>query len=310
MLRFETDRITRSDYPKGGAMAEEIKRLLEELRGGKLSRREFMSRAIMITGSLAAANAIIDALGASDAVAAQVPESDPAIMTHNVTYNDKAGLVAAYLARPVKAGKYPAIIVISDNAGLVDHFRDVARRYAKEGYVVLVPDVLSRHGGTAKANPKGTGLANIRELAPLKDMTENIDGGFTYLKALPDVRGDRLGLTGFCWGGDMAFGAATQVRGLRALVLYYSRSPEPIELIKNVQAAVLAHYAGEDLGVNQGIPATEEAMKKYRKSFEYKIYPGARHAFFHDLRPDRYHPEAAKEAWARTLDFFKRNLKS
>ena len=291
-------------------MAEQIKRLWQDFREGKISRREFMRQAIVITGSLAAANSIIGALAPAEATAAQVAENDPAILTHNVTYQGKAGPVAAYLARPVKAGKYPAIIIISDNAGLVDHFRDVARRYVKEGYVALVPDVLSRHGGTAKANPKGTGLANIRELAPLKEMTENIDGGFTYLKTLPDVRGDRLGLTGFCWGGDMAFGAATQVRGLRALVLYYSQSPQPIELIKNVQAPVLAHYAGEDPDVNQGIPATEEAMKKYGKSFEYKIYPGARHAFFHDLRADRYHPEAATEAWARTLDFFKKKLKS
>ncbi|MEX0803730.1 MAG: dienelactone hydrolase family protein [Candidatus Binatia bacterium] len=291
-------------------MAEKIKALIREYQKGKLSRREFMRQAIIATGSLAAANSLIGSLLPSSAVAAQVAPNDPEILTHNVQYDGKAGTVAAYLARPVKPGKYPAIIVISDNAGLVDHFRDVARRYAKEGYVALVPDVLSRHGGTAKANPKGTGLANIRELAPLKEMTENIDGGFTYLKVLPDVRGDRFGLTGFCWGGDMAFGAASQVRGLRALVLYYSRSPQPIELIKNVQAPVLAHYAGEDPGVNKGIPATEEAMKKYGRSFEYKIYPGARHAFFHDLRPDRYHPQAAKEAWARTLDFFKKNLKS
>jgi carboxymethylenebutenolidase len=210
----------------------------------------------------------------------------------------------------VKAGKYPAIIVISDNAGLVDHFRDVARRYAKEGYVVLVPDIFSRHGGTAKVNPKGTGLSNFRELAPVAAVTEDIDAGIAYLKVLPDVRGDRFGLTGFCGGGDMAFAAATKVRGLRALVLYYSRSPQPIELIKNVETPVLAHYAGEDPGVNKGIPATEEAMKKYNKSYAYKVYPGARHAFFHDQRPDRYNPDAAKEAWSRTLEFFNKNLKS
>ena len=289
-------------------MAEKIRELLREYQQGKLSRREFMRQAIMVTGSLAAANSLIGSLLPSRALAAQVAPTDPDILTHNVEYDGKAGPVLAYLARPVKAGKYPAIVVISDNAGLVDHFRDVARRYAKEGYVALVPDVLSRHGGTAKANPKGTGLANIRELVPLNEMTEIIAGGLTYLKVLPDVRGDRLGLTGFCWGGDMALGAATQVRGLRALVLYYSQSPEPIELVKNVQAPVLAHYAGEDPDVNKGIPATEKAMKKYGRSFEYKIYPGARHAFFHDLRPDRYHPEAAKEAWDRTLAFLKKHL--
>lgn len=168
--------------------------------------------------------------------------------------------------------------------------------------------MLSRHGGTAKVNPKGTGVSNWRELTPDDAVTEDIDAGFNYLKSLPEVRGDRLGLTGFCVGGAMAFGAATRVRGLKALVVYYGESPEPIDLVKNLEAAVLAHYGGEDPRVNKGIPTTEEAMKKYNKSYTYKIYPGAGHAFFHDGRPDRYHPEAVKETWVRTLEFFKKHL--
>jgi carboxymethylenebutenolidase len=291
-------------------MPEELREIYRDYQDGKISRRDFISKAIVVTGSLAAANSLITRLMPASSHAAQVPDNDPEILTHNIQYQGKAGAVFAYLARPVKAGKYPAIIVISDNAGLVDHFRDVARRYAKEGYVVLVPDLFSRHGGTAKVNPKGTGLSNFRELAPVAAVTEDIDAGVAYLKVLPDVRGDRLGLTGFCGGGDMAFAAATKVRGLRALVLYYSRSPQPIELIKNVETPVLVHYAGEDPGVNKGIPATEEAMKKYGKSYAYKVYPGAQHAFFHDQRADRYNPEAAKEAWSRTLEFFNKNLKS
>jgi carboxymethylenebutenolidase len=290
-------------------MPEEIKLLVEEYRDGLISRRDFIQKAVVLTGSLAAAtNLVACAVGANGESARTQP--DGAFISTNVQYPGKAGPIYGYLTRPSAAGKYPAIIIISDNAGLGDHFRDVSRRYAKEGYVALVPDVLSRHGGTAKANPKGTGLSNIRELAPDGAMTEDIDAGFAYIKSLPEVRGDRLGLTGFCWGGDMAFRAATQVRGLKALVIYYTRSPQPLELIKNLEAPVLAHYAGEDPGVNKGIPATEEAMKKYNKSYTYKVYPGARHAFFHDARPDRYNPEAAKEAWSRTLEFFKKNLQA
>jgi len=248
------------------------------------------------------------AAGAGRESAATQPEA--ALVSTDVQYPGKGGTIYGYLTRPSAAGKYPAIVIISDNAGLGDHFRDVGRRYAKEGYLALVPDVLSRQGGTAKANPKGTGLSNIRELAPDAAMTEDIEADFGYLRSLSEVRTDRLGLTGFCWGGDMAFRAATQVRGLKALVVYYTRSPQPLELLKNLEAPVLAHYGGEDSAVNQGIPATEEAMKKYNKSYTYKIYPGARHAFFHDGRPDRYNPEAAKEAWGRTLEFFKKNLQS
>jgi len=290
-------------------MAEEIKQLVDEYRDGKISRREFMHKAILLTGSLAAATSLAAcAAGAGRESAATQPEA--ALVSTDVQYPGKGGTIYGYLTRPSAAGKYPAIVIISDNAGLGDHFRDVGRRYAKEGYLALVPDVLSRQGGTAKANPKGTGLSNIRELAPDAAMTEDIEADFGYLRSLSEVRTDRLGLTGFCWGGDMAFRAATQVRGLKALVVYYTRSPQPLELLKNLEAPVLAHYGGEDSAVNQGIPATEEAMKKYNKSYTYKIYPGARHAFFHDGRPDRYNPEAAKEAWGRTLEFFKKNLQS
>jgi carboxymethylenebutenolidase len=108
----------------------------------------------------------------------------------------------------------------------------------------------------------------------------------------------------------MCFTVATQVRGLRAAVVYYGRSPSPIDLTKNIEAAVLAHYGGEDPGVNKTIPAAEEAMKKYNKVYNYKIYPGAQHGFNNDSNPDRYHPAAAKEAWGRTLEFFKKQLQS
>jgi carboxymethylenebutenolidase len=79
--------------------------------------------------------------------------------------------------------------------------------------------------------------------------------------------------------------------------------------MKNIEAPVLAHYGEKDPGVNQDIPGTVEAMKQYGKSYAYKIYPGAPHGF-HTENSERYHPQAAKEAWAKTLDFFKQHLQS
>jgi len=190
------------------------------------------------------------------------------------------------LRLPAGGAEHPpgdALRVIGGEKG--DHFRDVARRYAKEGYVALVPDVFSRHGGTAKVNPQGTGVRNYFELAPVEAVTEDTDAGFTYLKSLPEVRGDRLGLTAFCWGGDMAFRAATQVRGLRALVVFYGRTPSPEDLLQQIEAPVLAHHGELDKGITGRVPQSEAAMKKYNKPYEYKIYAGAQHAFFHDGRP-------------------------
>ena len=291
-------------------MAEEIKRLWEDFRTGKISRREFMRQAIMITGSLGAVNGIVAAFGLGEASASQVAESDPAILTHNVSYSGKAGPVGAYLARPVKPGKYAAIIVIHENAGLSDHIRDIARRLAKEGYVALAPDFLSRQGGTMKINPKGGGLSNIRETTPWQNVAEDVESGFAYLNALPDVRADKHGLLGFCWGGEVTFACATQLKSLDAAVVFYGRSPSPLDSVQNIRAPLMAHYGEKDPGVNKGIDETAAAMKKHNKVYDYKIYSGAQHAFNNDAIPDRYHAQAAKEAWARTLDFLKQHLRA
>ena len=289
-------------------MAEKIKELLQQYQDGKISRREFMRRAIALTGSLVAADALIETLARSGVYAGEVALNDPAILWHDVDFPGKAGTVSAYLARPSAAGKFPGVVIIHANQGLNGYTRDVARRLAKQDYVALAVDFLSRQGGTKKANPKGQGLSTIRELEPWQAVAEDTDAGYAYLKTLSDVRGDRLGLVGFCWGGEMTFSSATAVRGLKAVVVFYGRSPQPFERMKNIQAPVLAHYGEKDPGVNQDIPGTVEAMKKYDKSYTYKIYPGAQHGFHTDDNLERYHPEAAKEAWGRTLDFFKKNL--
>jgi carboxymethylenebutenolidase len=289
-------------------MPEEMRELLDSYRKGGITRREFIRRAAIMTGSLAAAAALLD--GAIMATAeAQVDPADPAILWHNVEYTGSAGPVAGYLARPKAAGRHPAVVLVHANQGLNPHVRDVARRLAKEGYVTLAPDYLSRQGGTAKVNPKDEGLSNIRQLAPWQAMSEDTAAGFAYLSALSDVRPDRRGLIGFCWGGEMTFSAATQVRGLRAVVVFYGRSPNPIDLVQRIEAPVVAHYGEKDPGVNQDIPATVEAMKKYHRPYDYKIYPGAFHGFYNETS-EHYNPQAAKEAWAKTLDTFGRTLKA
>jgi carboxymethylenebutenolidase len=290
-------------------MPEELKEAYREYQDGKISRREFIQKAIIVTGSLAAANSLVGGFAPADIQAAQSAPNDPEILTHNVEYQGKAGTVWAYLARPIKAGKYPGIIVVHENQGLGDHIRDVARRLAKQGFVALAPDYLSRLGGTMKANPKGEGLAKIREMVPWQNVAEDSASGFAYLRVLPDVRGDQQALMGFCWGGEMTFAAATQIPTLDAVVVYYGRSPDPLDLVKDIRAPVMAHYGEKDAGVNKGIPDTEAAMKKYKKAYDYKIYSGAQHAFNNDTNPSRYDATASKEAWERTLAFLKKNLK-
>jgi carboxymethylenebutenolidase len=290
-------------------MAEEVKRLYREFCEGRISRREFMRQVILVTGSLAAANSLIDTLAPAAANAAVVSPNDPEIITHNVQYKGKTTSISAYLARPVKAGRYPAIIVIHENRGLNAHIEDVARRFAKTGFVALAPDYLSRMGGTRLVNPKDQGLGNIREIAPWQNVAEDTNAGFAYLSILPDVRGNQRFLVGFCWGGEMTFAAATQIPTLTAAVVYYGRSPDPLDLVKNIRAPIMAHYGEKDPGVNKGINDTVAAMKKYNKMFDHKIYPGAQHAFNNDTNKERYDAAAAKEAWERTLGFLRQHMK-
>lgn len=287
-------------------MSEQLKALIKEYRDGRISRREFVMKSVRIAGGVAAAGALFGcAAGGGDSAGAQ-SEGQP--VGNNVEFQGKAGVVYGYLPHPA-TGKSPAVVITHANQGLNDYTRDVARRLARAGYAALAVDFLSRRGGTAKVNPKGEGLGNIRELAPWQNVAEDSAAACDYLRSLSYVRGDRLGLVGFCWGGEMTFSSATEVRGLSAVVVFYGRSPQPLDRVKTIEAPVLAHYGEKDPGVNQDIPGTVEAMKKYGKSYTYKIYPGAQHGFHTDTNAERYHPEAAKEAWARTLDFFQANLR-
>jgi carboxymethylenebutenolidase len=178
---------------------------------------------------------------------------------------------------------------------------------AKAGYVALAPDLLSREGGTASF-PTGqeaiAGIGKLDEESITKDLTASIN----YLKGQSFVRANKIGVIGFCWGGGNALLIATRNKDLAAAVVYYGRSPKNLDDVKNITASVLEHYGALDQAITPQQPKLEEAMKKYGKSFEYHIYADAPHAFNNDTNPERYRADAAKEAWGRTLDFFKKNL--
>ncbi len=290
-------------------MAEEVKELVRKYNEGKINRRDFIRQAVFLTGSLAVATGLIESLIPAPVHAAMTEPDDQAQVSEEVKYTGKAGTLFGYVSRPKGPGPHPAVIVIHANKGLTPHVRDVARRFAKEGYVALAPDYFSRHGGTKKVSGKGGRIKGYRKLTTMDNIVEDTESGFTYLRSLSSVRDDRIGVTGFCWGGGMAFSSAARIRGLKAAVIFYGRTPKPIDLVQNIEGPVMAHYGGEDKRINKGLDATVAAMKKYNKPFDYKIYPGAKHSFMSDNRKSRYHPEAAKEAWSRTLEFFGKHLK-
>jgi len=291
-------------------MVHNLERLVGSLQKGDLSRREFIHRAIVLTGSLLAATTLADAVVPTTSYANLVDPHDPALITSDIEFSSTDGaVIGAYLTRPKGEGRLPAVVVLHENRGLVDHIRDVARRLAKAGYVALAPDLLSRQGGTGSFASPDAAIEGIRKVDE-EGVTKDLTGGINYLKGQNYVRANKIGVVGFCWSGGQATLILTRNSDLAAGVVYYGRNPNDLDDVKNISAPVLANYGEKDERITAGVPALVEAMKKYGKSFDYKVYPGAQHAFNNDTNPQRYDAEAAKDAWNRTLEFFKRHLQS
>ena len=268
-----------------------------------------MQRAVLWTGSVAVASSLLDSLIPTAVHAAnQVDPNDPALISTDVKFAAADGAsINAYVTRPKGDGRRPAVIVVSDNWALDDHNRDVGRRLAKAGYVAIVPDVVSREGGTASFANREAVVKAISQLTDdnvMKDLT----GAHNYIKGQSYVQANKIGVIGFCWGGGKTLLFTTQNKDLAATVIFYGPIPKDLDAVKNITAPVLGNYGELDKPISSQVPRLAEEMKKHGKSYDYKIYPDAPHAFFSDVREDRYRPEAAKDAWGRTLEFFKKNL--
>ena len=284
-------------------MDQKIINLFDEYTHKPLPREEFIKRLTTLTGSTAAALAVIPLLEVNYAKAATVELQDDRLMTENISYPGDGSDMKAYVARPKAQGKYPAVVVIHENRGLNPHIEDVTRRAALAGYLALAPDALSPLGGT----PSDADQA--RDMFQKLDATKNLNNfikAFDYLKTRKDCNG-KFGVVGFCWGGGMVNQLAVNVPELKAAVAFYGRQPEAADVPK-IKAAVQLHYAAMDERINAGIPAYEEALKKANVKYELYSYEGAQHAFHNDTAPTRYNEAAAKLAWERTIAFFQKNL--
>jgi carboxymethylenebutenolidase len=233
-----------------------------------------------------------------------VPENDPAIQAQTVTFPGDGLDVIAYLARPAGGDEpRPAILVCHENRGLTDHIKDVTRRVAKAGYVGLAVDLLSSQGGTDKVTDPNQIPTTLGSASP-DALAGYFLSGIDYLEQQPFVDKGRYGMVGFCFGGGITWLVATKAQKLKAAVPFYGPNP-PLDAVPDIQAAVLGIYGGEDQRIDAGIPAIEAAMKQNGKTFEKIIYEGAAHAFHNDTGRN-YKPDAAADAWAKTLAWFEK----
>lgn len=278
--------------------------LYDEYTHAPLERRVFLERLAALTGSAAAAMAVLPMLGPNYANAAMTPPDDNRLEIKHVTYRGTTGDVKTYQAKPQGAGKLPAVIVIHENRGINPHIEDVTRRMALEGFLAVAPDLLSPMGGTPQDQDAARDMfAKLDKNKSTQDLVALVK----FLKSNPEANG-KVGVIGFCAGGTAVNQLAVHSPELDAAVPYYGRVPASADVAK-IRAPIMAHYGALDKNVNAGIPGFEEALKKDNKKYTLYIYEGAQHAFNSDTSPDRYHKPSADLAWKRTVDFLKENLK-
>ena len=294
------ERKSADEYP------QELLDLFHEYQHGDMDRRDFMrSIGKFAVGGLTVA-AIFESLTPNYAWAQTVPKDDKDIKVGYETVASPAGngSIKGYLARPAKGKKWPAVLVIHENRGLNPYIEDVARRFAKAGYMAFAPDGLTSVGGYPGSDEKGA--VAFRQVDG-KKMTEDFVAAAKWLKARSDSKG-KLGAVGFCFGGGMVNQLAVRLGSeLDAGVAFYGRQAGVADVPK-IEAPLMFHYAGNDQGVNSGIAAYEAALKQNEKEFVSYMYEGKQHGFHNDTTP-RYDAGAAKEAWDRTLAHFNKHLK-
>jgi carboxymethylenebutenolidase len=298
--RKTMERKRAEEYP------QELLDLFHEYQHGDMGRREFFGHLSRFAVGGLTAGAIFESLTPNYAWAQTVAKDDKDLKVGYETVDSPLGngSIKGYLVRPAKGKKFPSVLVIHENRGLNPYIEDVARRLGKAGYMAFAPDGLTSVGGYPGDEQKGVALFRTVDG---KKMTEDFVAAALWLKKRPDSTG-KLGAVGFCFGGGMVNQLAVRLgKDLNAGAAFYGRQAGDADVPK-IEAPLMLHYAGNDQGVNAGIAAYEAALKENKKKYEVFVYEGKQHGFHNDTTP-RYDSEAAKLAWDRTLEFFKKNLK-
>jgi carboxymethylenebutenolidase len=238
------------------------------------------------------------------AVSAKFPVDS--VTTHGEWVYIKSGRdsIRAYVAYPERKTKAPAVIVIHEIFGLTKWEPTVADRLAKEGYVAILPDLLSSTYGITPADPD-SGRKLVGQLEPER-VTADLNAVYGYVNALPSVTKDVIGTIGFCWGGGQSFRYATNNPKLRAVVVAYGPAPDTADL-RRIKAPVLGIYGENDERINASLPEVTAAMQSAGKTFTTEVYPGTGHGFLKPGRQGSDGPQVQK-AWTRILEFYRARL--
>ena len=221
------------------------------------------------------------------------------------------------LYAPAGGAAHPGVVVIHDIRGLYDHYHDVARRLADDGFAALAVNLYSR-GETPDTGDMQAVFRFMREL-PDRQVLGDLQAAADFLAGRPETAGRKLGITGFCMGGKYVVLSACNLRGLDAAVCWYGmlrvdeideRNPEhPLDALPRLSCPLLGLFGKEDPVVPlEQVEQLERDGEALAREVQVVVYPGAGHAFANDTRPDSYRPDAAEDAWSRALTFLHQYL--
>jgi len=223
--------------------------------------------------------------------------------------------IDAYLSQPANPGQYPGVIVTMEGMGLEDHMKDLARRFADEGYIAIAPDLYTREGRPAPDKVLET-LFSVSDSQTMGDL----EGAALYLKNHSQSNG-KVGIIGFCSGGRYTLMFACTSNNVNAAVdsagghiipdeLTSARPVPAIDMVANLSCPLLALFGEEDTNPSPAHAARlKEELDKHSKTYEFKMYANAGHAFFADYRPS-FRAAPAQDMWHRVLLFYERYLKA
>lgn len=271
-----------------------------------MSRREFAA-ATLVAGFAAAAGP----------VHAEVIHTDAnGLMAGEVKVKVADGTIPAYRAKPAQGTKFPAVLVVQEIFGVHEHIKDICRRFAKLGYYAIAPSLYARYGDPSKYTDIKALLTEVVRKVPDDEVLSDLDSTVVFAGG-DGADTNRMALTGFCWGGRIAWLYAAHSDKLKAAAAWYGQlRGEPnalrthfgIDLAPMLKAPVIGFYGGEDPGNPvSDVEAMRAALAKAGKRDSHiELFMDAQHGFFADYRAS-YNEKAAKEAWAHMLAFFKKN---
>ena len=219
-----------------------------------------------------------------------------------------------YAALPDGSGPHPAVVIAFHVGGLDDFDRKMADQLAEAGFVAVVPDLFHRFSKEVMDGPRLDRLGHLKDADIIADMNAAVD----FLTANSAIDNDRIGVTGFCMGGRIAWLMAASNQIFKCTVPFYGGNimgnwglgDTPFSMANNINCPMLFHFGAEDGNPSVADRDTFDAeLKRLGKDFEFHTYDGAGHAFMDYTNPDRYHEASAAAAWPRTIDFFNEQLK-